>query len=123
MKKDDKKAPITFRMAGWYGMAFSICFLIYGGGKIILNVLDKNYTDFINPIVFTIVGLILISLAIAYRELKKWGWYGLLAMNGLVVTIALVSYTHALDMVLLLLSAAALVLLLWPTTRAYLPNK
>lgn len=122
MEKKKEKAPISFRIAGWYGIAFSACFLIYGGGTIVLNVLDKNYTDFANPIVFTIIGLMLISFAIAYREMKKWGWYGLLAINGLVVAIALISYSHTFDMILLLLSAAALVLLLWPTTRAYLPN-
>ena len=120
MAEKSKQGPLSFRIAGWYGMLFSVCFLLYGGVKIVLGILDRNYTDMGTPIVFTIVGLILIAIAIAYRDSRKWGWYGLIAVNGLVVIAAVVAYSHYIDVIILLLSASALVFLLARPTREYL---
>ncbi|MFQ5453619.1 MAG: hypothetical protein ACE5D6_05480, partial [Candidatus Zixiibacteriota bacterium] len=70
--------PITFKIAKWHGFIFSLIFLVYGGVKLILSFLDRNYNELGEPIIFCIIGLILISFAFAYNELKSWGWYGMI---------------------------------------------
>ncbi len=123
MAKDNiKKSAISYRLAGGYGMIFAICFLLYGGVKIILGILDRNFTDIANPIFFMIVGLVLISFAIAYYENKKWGWYGLIGINSLVIVFGLwgiLKNSQYLDIILLALSAMALFFLFMPTTKQY----
>jgi len=123
MADKNQMSPLSYRLSGWYGMLFSVCFLIYGGVKIVLSILDRNYSDLGTPIVFTIVGLVLISISIAYRDSRKWGWYGLIAVNGLVIITTIVVYSHYIDIILLALSAAALVFLLVRPTREYLLNR
>ena len=107
-KENIKKPAISYRLAGGYGMVFAICFLLYGGVKIVLGILDKNYGDISNPIFFMIVGLVLISFPIAYYENKKWGWYGLIGINSLVILFGLwgvFKNSQYLDLILLALSA------------------
>jgi hypothetical protein len=123
MADENKMSPLSYRIAGWYGMLFSVCFLIYGGVKIVLSILDRNYADLGTPIIFTIIGLVLISVAIAYRDSRKWGWYGLIAVNGLVIITAVIAYSHYIDIILLALSALALAFLLVRPTREYLLNR
>ena len=123
MSDSIKQAPLSFKLAGWYGMIFASCFLLYGGVKIILSILDRNYSDMGNPIVFSILGLILISFAVAFRDLRKWGWYGMIVINGLVVVGALAMYQHFADIILVILSGAALYFLFAPSTRTYLTGK
>ena len=115
-----KEAPLTFKLASWYGLGFAGCYLLYGGVKIILGILDRNYADMGNPIVFTIVGLVLIAVAFGFVETRKWGWYGLIVTNGLVVVTALISYSNYLDIILVILSAVALYLLMAEPTRRHL---
>ena len=123
MADENRMSPLSYRIAGWYGMLFSVCFLIYGGVKIVLSILDRNYSDLGTPIIFTVVGLVLISIAIAYRSSRKWGWYGLIAVNALVIVAVIVAYTHYIDGILLVLSSAALVFLLVRPTREYLLSR
>ena len=117
-KKDDR--PLTYKIAAWYGYIFSGIFLLYGGVKIILSILDRNYQEIMQPIMFVILGVILISFVFAYREMKTWGWYGLIIINGLVVIQAAIGYHHYENLVLLVLSAVALYALFAPETKAYL---
>ena len=69
----DPGAPITFRVAKWYGYIFAAMFLLYGGVKVLLAFMDHNYTQLAEPLGFLIIGLVLIAPAIAYKELKSWG--------------------------------------------------
>ncbi|RKX22203.1 MAG: hypothetical protein DRP35_02530 [Candidatus Zixiibacteriota bacterium] len=123
MAKDNiKKSAISYRLAGGYGMIFAICFLLYGGVKIVLGILDRNLTDIANPIFFLIVGLVLISFSIAYYENKKWGWYGSIGINSLVIIFGLWGIfmnSQYLDIILLILSATMLFFLFMPTTKQY----
>jgi hypothetical protein len=123
MTDKNKQAPLSFKLAGWYGMIFASCFLLYGGIKIILSILDRNYSDLGNPIIFSIFGLILISFAIAFRDLRKWGWYGMIVINSLVVVGALVMYQYYADIILVILSGITLYFLFSPSTRTYLAGK
>ncbi len=95
-------------------------FLLYGGVKVVLGILDRTYNDLAQPIIFALVGLVLISIVFAYRELKAWGWYGLVGINSLVILMALFGYSHYENIVLIILSGLALYALLSPQTKQYL---
>ena len=117
-KHDDR--PLMFKVAHWYGIILSIMFLLYGGVKVVLGILDHTYNDLAQPIIFALVGLVLIAIVFAYRELKAWGWYGLVGINGLVILMALFGYSHYENIVLIILSGIALYALLSPQTKQYL---
>ncbi len=117
-KKDDR--PLTYRIAGWHGFAFAGVFLLYGGVTIILDILDRNYDNLIQPILFAILGLILISVVFAYKEGKTWGWYGLVVINCLIIIGCLFGLKRYENIVLFVLSAAALYMLFASSTKDYL---
>ena len=117
-KKDDR--PLTFKLAKWYGFIFSAVFLLYGGVKVVLAILDRNYADMGYPIMFALVGVVLISFAFAYNELKAWGWYGLVTINCLVILFAVFGYSRYANLILMILSGIALHTLLSPQTNQYL---
>lgn len=117
---DKSERPITFKLAGWWGFAFSSIFLIYGGVQIVLGILDNNYKDINQSVIFALIGVILIAFCFAYVELKKWGWYGLIVINSLIVLMAAWNYNIVGSIPLLVLAAGALGSLLAPATRTYL---
>ncbi len=117
-KKDD--CPLTYKIASWYGFIISGIFLLYGGVKIVLNILDRNYDNLSQPILFLVLGMILISFAFAYKELKKWGWYGLIVINSLIIISAVVGFRQYENIIILILSAAALYALFSSSTKEYL---
>ncbi len=111
---------MTFTVAKWYGYIFSIMFILYGGVKILLGFLDRNYEGVSTPFVFLLAGIVMITLCFAYRDNRPWGWYGLVVLNGLVVVLALFGLREAMNIVFLVLSLGALGALLSPsTTRAF----
>jgi len=116
-KKDNR--PLTYRLASWYAFIFSAVFLIYGGVKIILGILDRNYTELGQPIIFCLIGVALITVAFAYRELKTWGWYGLVAINSLVILLALFGFSRYENIILIVLSGVALYALFSSQTKQY----
>ncbi len=119
---EEKKmsGPLKFRIAYWWGFGFSAVFLLYGAVSLVLGFLDRKYAELSQPFLFLMIGAVLMYLAYAYRELKIWGWYGQVAVNGLIVILAVVGFRHTANIVLLVLAAAALVLLLSSETRDYL---
>ncbi len=117
-KQDDR--PLIMKLAGWYSFIFAVVYLIYGGVEIILSFLDRNYAALMAPIIFTIVGLVLVSFAYAFKELRMWGWYGLIAINALVVIYGVVGYHQYENIVLAVLSLATLAALFMQPTKEYL---
>jgi len=115
-----KGRPFTYAISSVYGFVFALFFLIYGGVKVILSFMDHNYDSLRDPILFTIMGAILIAFALAFRDLKNWGWYGLVVVNSLVIVLSLFSITRPENIALLLLSSAALYGLFAPATKACL---
>ncbi len=118
-KKKDK-GPMSYQIARWHGIVFSAIFLIYGVVKIILGILDRNYSDMVEPFMFLLLGLILVSFVIGFTELRKWGWQGLVVINGLVVLLSLIGYAHVESYLLLIASAVVLYLLFSAETRGHL---
>ena len=117
-KKDER--PVTYRLAMWYGFLFATLFMLYGGVKIILGFLDRNYAEMATPVTMLALGLVLLAPAIAFREMKTWGYYGLLVINFMVVILAAVGYQHYENLVALVLSLGAVAALLAPATKVYL---
>jgi len=60
---------------------------------------------------------LLMSFAIGYRDLKSWGWYGLIGVNAIVILLGLISISKAGNIAVVLFSAGALYGLLAPSTR------
>lgn len=114
--------PWTFQISYWYSLIFSLTFLLYGGVSIVLSVLDREYSTFQIAIIYAAVGIILISLAAAYKELKNWGWYGVIVANAVVVLLALFDLGNYQSIVLLICSLGVLTLLFAPSTRYYLAH-
>ncbi len=123
MPKTKDNRPLTYKLASWYAFTFSAVFLIYGGVKVILGVLDRNYAELGQPVIFGLIGVVLISVAFAYRELKIWGWYGLVAVNSLVILLALFGFSRYENIILIVLSGVALYALLSPQTKQYVFKK
>jgi hypothetical protein len=117
---DKSERPMTFKLAGWWGFIFSSIFLIYGGVQIVLGILDNNYKDLNQSIIFALLGIILIAFCFAYVELRRWGWYGLIAVNGLTVLMAIWKINIFESIFLLAIAVGALIALLAPATRRYL---
>ena len=119
MPKRKDNRPLTYKLASWYAFIFSAVFLIYGSVKVILGVLDRNYAELGEPIIFGLIGVVLISVAFAYKELKTWGWYGLVAINSLVILLAIFGFSRYENIILIILSGLALYFLLTPQTKQY----
>ncbi len=118
-----REAPLTYRLASWYGIGLAGCYLLYGGVKIILGILDRNYTDMGNPIFFAILGIVLSAIVFGFLDSRKWGWYGLIGINVLVMIAALIGYSEYLNIILLVLSGAAIYFLTAEPTRRHLASK
>lgn len=119
MEEPKDNRPLSFKLVQWWGYTFSVMFLLYGGVKVILACLDHKYNDIEQPIAFLVIGLILIAPAIAYKEQKPWGYWGLVVINGLVVILALIGVTNPYNLVPLFLSAVALWMLFRAETKNY----
>jgi len=120
--EDYQRGPISFEIAKWLGYMFATMYILYGGVQIILGVLDRNYGGFAQWLIFLLLGVVLLVVAFAYRDLKKWGWTGMLVLAMLMVLGSAVQLrSFSLEGLLLLLLGLLLAgSLLAPTTRDYL---
>jgi hypothetical protein len=122
LSEKESHGPWPFVAAKWHGFVLAAIYLIYGGIKIVLAVLDRNYADMVTPILFGGLGIVLLAAVYAYRDRKLFGWYGLVGINGLVIILSIFSMKQY-GLILLILSAAALAALLAPITKAYFPAR
>ncbi len=114
--------PITFRLSYWYGLLFSLTFLLYGGVNIVLAVLDRQYSSIETSLIYAAVGIILVSFALAYKDHKQWGWYGMIAAHIAVAVLAVFDFSRYESIILFALSAVVLYFLFAPATRSYLAH-
>ena len=115
--------PITYLIGKWYGYVFAAMYILYGGVKIILGVLDRNYEDFGSALIFLALGIIIVAVATGYRETKKWGWTGMVAVVGLVILWSLFDIGNELNWIILALSLVSLGALLAGSTREYIETE
>ena len=112
-----KKDPTLFAVVKWYGYIFALTFVLYGGVKLVLGFLDRNYENAEQLILFLLLGVILLVICFAFKDRKVWGWYGMMSINGLVVLLALFGLSNIFNVVLLVLSLAALGALFLPAIK------
>ena len=112
------RQPAGFVAVKWYGYVFSTCFLLYGGVNIVLGVLDRDHSQTPASLVFLVLGIILMAISVAYRDCRPWGWYGMVAVNALIVIWCLVGYSETLNLIFLVASLGCLSLLFTPRIRA-----
>lgn len=109
--------PLSFIVAKWQGYVLAAMYLLYGGVKIIFGWMDNDFNHFWQFAVSLGYGGVMIQFAFAYRNLKIWGWYGLIAINSLTAIGCMATLSLEGSSALLVLSAVGLVALLWPSTR------
>lgn len=120
MSKIKNNRPFTFNYALWFGYLFSGIFLLYGGVQIVLSFLDRNFTDLMQLILFTILGLISIAFVIAFQELKQWGWYGLIGLYSIIIIFSLIGFSQYENLIICFFTLFALYSLFAAPTKNYL---
>lgn len=120
--QEQPRGPMSFEIAKWLGYIFSAMYLLYGGVQIILGVLDRNYEGFAQWLIYLLLGIVLLIIAFAFRDQKKWGWTGMVVLACLTVLGSAVQLRNFSIEGLLLLVVGLLTLgtLMAPTTRAYM---
>lgn len=118
------RGPLSFEIAKWLGYMFSAMYILYGGVQIILGVLDRNYEGFAIWLIFLLLGIVLLVIAFAFRDQKKWGWTGMVVLAMLTVLGSAVQLRNfSLEgLLLLVLGLVTLGSLMAPTTRSYLEH-
>jgi len=114
------RPPMTFLLVKWYGYVLSMIFLLYGGVSIILGVLDRDYSHTGQLVVFLVIGIVLVTLVIGFRDRRIWGWYGQIGVHGLIIILALFHPLNPYNWLMIVFSAGTIGLLFAPPTRAAL---
>jgi len=123
MSEKKLQNPVLFNIAKWYGYLFSMAFILYGGVEIILGFMDHNYDNFASYFIFLLLGFILLTIVLAFRDMKVWGWYCMIGMNALIIIAALFQIKNCENIILLILSGIAIYALLEPGTKNYILKK
>lgn len=119
MEQVKTSRPLSVKLTVWWAYIFAAMYLLYGGVKLVLSILDRQYAEMDRPFIFMLVGILLIVVAMAYRDSKPWGWIGVVVLNGLIILMAIFNLEHAENIVLMVLALLALVGLFLPSTKAY----
>lgn len=112
-------APISVKIIGWFGICFSLTFIIMGVVSIVLSFLDRTFTDLAENIIIIFYGLPILIVAVGFKNMQKWGWYGLVAIYGLAAIWSVFSYTNGYGIAVGLLTLFALIGLLLPIVRKH----
>ncbi len=117
MTDSSETRPLPFRIVKWYGFIFSGMYVLWGGVSILLKILDRDTSTLAQPIIVLLLGLAMLAVCYAFRDAKTPGWYGLLTINGLIILNALIGFRDPLNLVYLVVSAAAIGLMLTSPVR------
>lgn len=111
--------PVSFWIVLWHAYVLSIMFLLFGGVKLLLGLLDRQYDEMVPSGLFFGIGLVIIILAWRFRDLERFGWFGLIAVNGAIIVMSLFGMKEdSLNVVLLVSSLVVLTLALLPATKS-----
>jgi len=114
-KYKGEEASTFMNLLGYDAMA--LVFLLYGGVSIVLGILDRDYSNTGQLLVFLGIGMALVTLMVGFRDRKMWGWYGQVGAHALVMILVLFHPTNPYNWLLFLLSGATVGLLFAPPTR------
>ncbi len=114
-----KPIPLPINIIGWYGIVFSLTFLIMGTVNIVLSIMDRTYANMGENFIILLYGIPVLIMSIGFRNMQKWGWYGLGAVLGLVIIMSLFSLGNIYGIIWGILSLAALIGLFSPSVRKH----
>jgi len=121
MAEEKNSTPTAVKVIGWFGIIFACTYLLWGVVGGILSILDRTYKDIDQNIVFIMYGVIIIIVSIAFKNMKKWGWYGLTLLLAFFIIWTLFSYVDIYGIIWGILSLAALIgILSSPVRKHYL---
>ena len=120
MNPKTNDSPLVFKLSYWWAFGLATVFMLYGGVSIVLGFLDHNFKDISQPMIFLLLGIILLIIAYAYKGLKPWGWYAQIVINGLIILGAIIGYAQYENIILLILAAGVMVTLFSSDIKAQL---
>lgn len=123
MTENKVHGPLTFEIAKWFGYVLAAMFILYGGVKIILGFLDHTYDDLTSWIIFLLLGILIVTIATAFRDRKRWGWKGMVGVTAVVILGAAVNLSQSLNWILLIVAMAVMVMLMAPPTKDYVAGR
>jgi hypothetical protein len=85
MENKKTRPPLPILIIGWFGVILSATYLLYGIIGTVLTILDRTYKDIDRNIVMIMYGIPILVVSMGFKDLQKWGWYGLLIVMGLVI--------------------------------------
>ena len=116
-KKDLK--PVSITVIGWFGIILACTYLLWGIVGGVLSILDRTYKDIDQNLIIILYGILIMVVSVAFKNVLKWGWYGLLILLSFFLVWALFSYTDVYGIIWGVLSLAALVGVLSPQVRKH----
>ncbi|MCB2201826.1 hypothetical protein KQH51_03420 [bacterium] len=123
MSEEKVHGPLTFEISKWYGYVLAAMFILYGGVKIILGFLDHTYEGIYGWVIFLLLGIIIVTIATAFRDQKRWGWGGMVGITALVILASAINLSQSLNWILLVIAMAVMVMLMAPPTKDYVAGR
>ncbi len=127
MTTNEQNLSMTFLLSKWWGYIFSIFYLLYGGVSIVLSLMDSNVKadpeTMMQSFAFLAIGAILISVVFAFRDLKSWGWFGLIGINIISILSLSTRLNDLASLILAIVCLVAVVLLFLPSTKNELAGR
>ncbi len=117
MTDKSQKLPLTYTISKWYGFLFAGTYVLYGGVSIVLDIMDRSFDNTLRSVIFLVLGIILTTVAFAYRDRKAWGWYGMMSVVVLSMLLLLPNIGALTSIIMFAISAVALGLLVVPATK------
>ncbi|MFH2037532.1 MAG: hypothetical protein ABIJ45_14115 [Candidatus Zixiibacteriota bacterium] len=118
-EKSEKPRPLPINIISWFGIVFSLTFLIMGTVNIILSIMDRTYAEMDKNFIILLYGIPVLLISIGFRNMQKWGWYGLGGIFILIIVLSLFSLDNIYGIVLGILSLAALIGLFLPSVKKH----
>jgi hypothetical protein len=117
--EDSKSKDLELKILYWYGLIFGGMYILYAAVSIILSFLDRTYEDLGSNFVIFLYGVPFIIFSNGLRNRRRWGWIGYTALMALILVLSFLASLDVYRIAVLVLSAAAMVLLLLPSVRKH----
>jgi hypothetical protein len=118
-QKEKKERPLQISIIGWFGIALSLTYLIWGSVNIILSIMDRTFGTTAQDFIILAYGLPILAISVAFFNMKKWGWYGLSAVLLFVVVWTVMTLDSIYGIIWGVLALAALIAIFTSSVRKH----